>query len=472
MEDPAFRAAVRVTELRATAMLSTTPPAAAETLLTEAITLRTTQSDPVSLPGLLLLRTRARRQTGDLAGAVEDVERGIAELERRRETLPEGEARWGAFHGAEELFEHGIELALADGDHNAAFRFAERARARALLDAYQRRPVLDYSRLPAGTLVVEYASLPSQLVVFTADQRGVHATRVPVARETLRKEATAFLQAIRNGDTAAGAAVYRYLIAPIAARTAGSATVAFIPDPVTAGVPFAALRDERGAFLVQHHAIVVSPSAAVFVAAAERRQRASVPESALLISAAEAAQGLDALARVGAELAQIALAYPRLTRIDEAQAQFDELQRHGADADVIHFGGHAVGDDGGLQAAALVLRQNGGERRVTASEIARVKLRRPVTVVLAGCSTAQGERRAAEGVISVAHGFLSAGAPSVIATLWPIDDSRSSTFYPRVHRYLAAGLAPAEAVRQAQLESIRKGDVPPSLWAAVQDIGS
>ncbi|HWS72487.1 MAG TPA: CHAT domain-containing protein, partial [Thermoanaerobaculia bacterium] len=93
-------------------------------------------------------------------------------------------------------------------------------------------------------------------------------------------------------------------------------------------------------------------------------------------------------------------------------------------------------------------------------------------VVLAGCGTSRGERRAAEGVISVAHGFLSAGAPSVIATLWPIDDDKASRFFPRLHRRLAEGLAPAEALRAAQLESIRNGDIPSSLWAAVQDIGS
>jgi CHAT domain-containing protein len=75
-------------------------------------------------------------------------------------------------------------------------------------------------------------------------------------------------------------------------------------------------------------------------------------------------------------------------------------------------------------------------------------------------------------VSSVAHGFLSAGAASVIATLWPIDDAAAARFFPRVHRRLARGVPPAEALRAAQLESMQRGDVPASLWAAVQNIGS
>ena len=159
-------------------------------------------------------------------------------------------------------------------------------------------------------------------------------------------------------------------------------------------------------------------------------------------------------------------------RLAEDDAEFDALVKHAPDADVIHFAGHAMGDDRGIEPASIVLRQNRQERRIGVAEIARLHLRPASTVVLAGCSTARGERRAAEGVISVAYGFLSAGAPSVIATLWPIDDRAASIFFPRLHERLAEGLSPPEALRQAQLESIRRGDVPVSLWAAVQDIGS
>jgi CHAT domain-containing protein len=474
--DPGSRSSLRVAELRAAATLSTTPPAQADALLTEAIRLRTTESDPASLPALLLLRAKVRRQGGNGSGAMEDVARGIEELERNRESLPEGEARWGAFHGAEELFEQGIELAMARGDDSAAFRFAESARARALLDAYGRSPILDPDALPERTVVVEYASLPSRLVIFTAHRTGVRAVSVACTRETLVKEANTLVRTIRAEEVAAAnevaAVVYRRLIAPVAAQIAEGETIVFVPDSATSIIPFAALTDEGGGYLLHRHASMTAPSASLFVAAAERRRDSGRPATALLIAAPEATEEMGALQDVDVEMKRIATAYRHVTSVGKGMSQLDELRRHAQDADVIHFAGHAVGDDCGFQPASIFLRQNGRERRVGVAEIAKLQVGRSATVVLAGCSTARGESRAAEGVISVAHGFLSAGAPSVIATLWPIADSSSATFFPRLHRYLADGFSPAEAVRAAQIESIRKGDVPASVWAAVQDIGS
>jgi CHAT domain-containing protein/tetratricopeptide (TPR) repeat protein len=476
IQDEAYRASLHVTELRATAMLSATPPALADALLTEAIASRSRQSDPLSLSGLLLQRARARRQDGNAAGAMRDVELGIAELERNRESLPEGEVRWGSFYAAEELFDEGIELELESGDAAAAFRFAEMGRARSLLESYGRSPAPDCRRLPPSTVVVEYAALRSQLVIFTADVSGVHAWTVKQPREVVKREVDAATRAFRGSSSVdaktAASALYRRLIEPVEAQLAGTRTAVFVPDGVTAMVAFGALMDSGGMFLLQRHAIVIAPSTAVYTAAAERRRKASVPRNALLISAADASAETEALRFVEAEAQQIARLYRNSVRIQEDQAQFEELRQRASDADVIHFGGHAIGDERGFEPACIVLRQDRRERRVGVAEIARLRLMRTSTVVLAGCSTARGERRAAEGVISVAHGFLSAGAPSVIATLWPIDDDATARFFPRLHRRLAEGMPPAEALRAAQLESIQRGDIPMSLWAAVQDIGS
>jgi CHAT domain-containing protein len=178
--------------------------------------------------------------------------------------------------------------------------------------------------------------------------------------------------------------------------------------------------------------------------------------------------GGEQLEHARTEADYVAREYHSSVVLKDEQARLDAVRKGVADADVIHFAGHAIGDDSGLVPASILL--SGG--RVEAPEISHLSLRRTSVVVLAGCGTARGARRGMEGVISVAHGFLAGGAPSVIATLWPIDDTAAAEFFPRLHRRLAEGLPPAEALREAQLESIRRGDVPASLWAAIQDIGS
>jgi CHAT domain-containing protein len=456
-------------------MLSSTPPAKADAQFTEAIDYQSAKSDPFTLPSLFLERARARRKSGDSAGAMADIRRGIAGLEDNRKSLQPGEARWGAFHAAEDLFDEGIDLAISRNDSEAAFRFSESARARALLDSDQSSPILDYRRLPPGTVVVEYASLPSRLVIFTADRSGVRATTEECGHEKLMAEADALVEAIRQTPAVRdkqASALYRRLIEPVAVQLHSATTVVFVSDKATSMVPFSALTDAHGQYLIEQYPIVMAASAAAFVAATERRGDLTAPRSALVLSASEPGAGIGALTFAGAEVRWVARAYRTATLLADDDVEFDALIKGAPEADVIHFAGHAIGDDRGIEPASIVLRDKGRERRVGVAEIARLHLRPASVVVLAGCSTARGERRAAEGVISVAHGFLSAGASSVVATLWPIDDQAASVFFPRLHERLAKGLSAAEALRQTQLESIRLGDVPASLWAAVQNIGS
>lgn len=475
IQDPTYRAAARVTELRATAMLSTTPGSLAEVLLSEAISLRSTQSDPASLPILLLQRGRARRASGNHTAALTDIEAGIEELEKNRESIPEGETRWGAFNGAEELFEEGIDLALSRNDPPAAWRFAERARVRALLDAYGSSPEADPSEMPPRTIAVEYVSLPDRVVIFTVGRAGVHAQSVAYPRDRLIKDVAALTRSFGentslHGNTEASS-MYRRLVTPVATRFAADETIVFVPDATMATVPFGALTDSAGVPLLQRHSIIVSGSVAAFIAASQRRRTVGVPRNAVLISASEASADLQSLRAVGDEVREIATAYSGAASVREG-IEWSDIVRYGPNADVIHFSGHAIGDDRGWETASIVVRQNARTQRVGVGEIAKLRLRRAPTVVLAGCSTARGQRRAAEGVISVAHGFLTAGAPSVIATLWPIDDRAAAKFFPRLHRRLAAGMAPSAALRGAQLESIQRGDVPASLWAAIENFGS
>jgi CHAT domain-containing protein len=473
-KDPAYRDFGRGSQLVVRAMLAS--PSEAAGLLTDAIAFQSVKGDRMNLPGLYLLRGRAFRSLGDPVAAASDFERGIAEIETHRQSLPEGEARWGAFYSAEELFEDAVDLAIERNDVAGAFAIAERARARALLEAYGSGSVFEPRRLASGTVLVEYMVLPARLVAFVVDSSRIDVVSTASNRDTLTADVDTLVRAFRsrNATAARNAAValHERLIEPIAARLVSASHVVFVSDVAIARVPFSALIDKNGAYLVEHHAITVSPSAAVFMTAAARRSKAPAPQSVVVVGNPEPGAGAGSLAYVTTEAKQVARIYRNAASVPADGNQLDVLARLGADADVLHFAGHAVGDESGFAPASLILRDGGQERRVSVAEIARLRLKPTATVVLAGCNTARGERRASEGVISVAHGFLTAGASSVIATLWPIDDRASAQVFPRLHQLLARGVPPAEALRAVQLESIRRGDVPMSFWAALQSMGS
>lgn len=475
VSDPAYRLYCDAAVLRVRAMLTPSPKEAVS-LLTDAIAYQRTHSDLMALPNLLLQRGRALRNAGDASRAANDFEQGIRELELHRQSLPAGDARWGAFASADELFEEAIDLAMEQGDVQRAFVTAERARARTLLDTYRRSPTLDCSRLPRETVIVEYAALPSRLIIFTANQKGVAGVSVDIDRTRLSEDVDTLSAALRSGDEAAmkrlAASLYERLITPVSQHLAGATKIVFIADAATARVPFSALTSSNGTYLIERQAIATAPSAAVFGAIAERPAASQRARSVLVVANPEPNAEADHLEFVKREAQQVAATYGTAVRLDAEQDQLDGLTKNAGRADALHFAGHAIGDDSGLQPSSIVLRQKGVERRVGVNELARLRLRPNAVVVLAGCNTARGEQRAAEGVISVAHGFLTAGASSVIATLWSIDDEQSSILFPRLHRLLAAGMAPADALRTVQIDCIHQGNIPPALWAALQDIGS
>jgi len=89
-------------------------------------------------------------------------------------------------------------------------------------------------------------------------------------------------------------------------------------------------------------------------------------------------------------------------------------------------------------------------------------------VVLSACQTARGGEIEGEGLIGLTRGFLYAGAPRVVATLWAVDDRTTALVMKHFYEgMLVRGQRPAAALRSAQAEVARtRGWDPPFYWAA------
>jgi CHAT domain-containing protein len=74
-------------------------------------------------------------------------------------------------------------------------------------------------------------------------------------------------------------------------------------------------------------------------------------------------------------------------------------------------------------------------------------------VVLSACETSLGRLLPGEGVLGPAQAFLQAGAASVLASYWRIDDQSASDFMQQFYRYLLLDRLPAAtALRKTQLD--------------------
>jgi CHAT domain-containing protein/Tfp pilus assembly protein PilF len=95
---------------------------------------------------------------------------------------------------------------------------------------------------------------------------------------------------------------------------------------------------------------------------------------------------------------------------------------------------------------------------LTALEVAELDLRQAELVVLSACETGLGKVAGGEGLLGLQRSFQVAGAGSVVASLWSVDDNTTRMLMEQLYDNLWKRKLPkAEALRQAQLYVLREG---------------
>ena len=96
-------------------------------------------------------------------------------------------------------------------------------------------------------------------------------------------------------------------------------------------------------------------------------------------------------------------------------------------------------------------------------------------VLLSACETAVGQLHQGEGIISLARGFLYAGARSLVTTLWQINDEANYKLTELFYGELKKGKRKSDALRTAKLQHITSSDnmdAHPVYWAAFVSVGN
>ena len=105
--------------------------------------------------------------------------------------------------------------------------------------------------------------------------------------------------------------------------------------------------------------------------------------------------------------------------------------------DVIHFGGHAVVNPLSPLLSQLLFAPDSStdpaSGAVTAGEIEGMHFANTSLVVLAACGSADGDVFRGAGAMSLARSWLDAGVPTVIASLWNVDDQEAEVLFSRFY---------------------------------------
>ncbi|WP_341531214.1 CHAT domain-containing tetratricopeptide repeat protein [Nostoc sp. UHCC 0302] len=278
--------------------------------------------------------------------------------------------------------------------------------------------------------------------------------------------------------------LHELLINPIADLLPKNSSdrVIFIPQSSLFLVPFAALQDADGKYLIEKHTILTSPSIQVLDLTHKQKQRISTKpiegKDTLIVGnptmpfiapkIGETPQQLQPLP--GAE--QEAIAISKLLKTQPLignKATVAAVMQRLPKARFVHLATHGLFDDiQGLNSGIALTPSGKDDGLLTASEILDLKLNAEL-VVLSACDTGRG-RISGDGVIGLSRSLISAGVPSVLVSLWSVPDTPTALLMTEFYQNLQKNPDKAQALRQAMLTTMKNNPNPVD-WAAFTLIG-
>jgi CHAT domain-containing protein len=162
-----------------------------------------------------------------------------------------------------------------------------------------------------------------------------------------------------------------------------------------------------------------------------------------------------------------------LLEADATEAAFKTLPL--SEFRIIHLAAHGVASAEFPDRAALVLGSSpasADDGLLQVREIRDLRLRAEL-VTLSACDTGMGRLLGQEGIASLERAFLLAGAKSVIAGLWPADDTFTVAFMNRLYQHESNGADKGMALRQAKLDVLKEfgNQALPVYWAGFTLVG-
>lgn len=449
----------------------TSSPAELLTGLDESIRYLELSDNHIWLSTAYFARAQRLASRGEPAAAERDFQAALRETDASREKIDESQLRISFTATADEITDGYVEFLLQERRARDAFETSDGRRVRELIDSPAARwrssvPKESLSdiqgALPAGTALVEYRVLRNRIVawVVAPDRFETFALRSQPG------DVNAAIADVRSNASF----LYDALVRPLGPEIADAKALVIVPDDELERIPFSALTGDRARSVLETHATVIAPSAALFVRSRGRwLERSTRDERVVVVEGASGDAEAVALPEASEEAASIARLHRGARVVDGGAVSKESLLSEFRDATILQFAGHTVID---ADATSRTLRLGSSpSARLGTAEITGAVMPRMRLAYLSACETDSGPVLKSEGSITIARSFFAAGVPLVVGTLWPIDDGAASLAARTFHERLLRGDTPAESVRQAQLALMRHGN-PFRDWASLRLIGA
>jgi len=446
---------------------------------------------------------KAYLSQGKYAEAEAELKESIRLTEEAREQISDARGRSSFLASQQSIYRAMVSFQfLNKHDPGQSFNYAEIAKSRDLLDALtglsevragdgQVKLSLSHSAtpltleqvqqaLPTNSQLVQYFVGEKYLMIWLVTRDQLTVAKSDVSGDDLRRKVTTYLEELRargNLEELNRRAndLYHHLIAPIAERLDRNRALCIIPDGVLQHLPFAALiSPEPQRYLIESFTLVINPSASVLARTLDisRDKQRSESEPFLGLSNPRFDQQrfpkLPVLPSSDQELERIRSYYPQHLILSHRQATESAFANQISSYEIVHLAAHALSNKQSSLLSTIVLadeidsaeKQGPGnvafDGALHAHEVYRLKLDRTRLVVLSNCRSGLSDQTRGEALSGLAQAFLVAGVPTVIASLWDIDDKSTAELMEKFHAaHRVKKLAFGQALRQAQLSFLQ-----------------
>ncbi len=283
-------------------------------------------------------------------------------------------------------------------------------------------------------------------------------------------------------------ALHQVLITPISEflPTSPQSRVIFIPQGELFLIPFPALQDTQGKYLIEKHTILTAPAIQVLDLTRQQQQRLRIANSPkpqkkqdvlvvgnplmpkLPAKPGKTPEILSPLPNAEAEAKAIAQLLQTQALIGKQATKARVLERMPT-ARIIHLATHGLLNEvKGLKSEIALAPSANDNGFLSAAEILNLQLQAEL-VILSACNTGKG-RITGDGIIGLSRSFIAAGTPSIIVSLWTVPDAPTAKLMTEFYQQLQRQPDRSQALRQAMLQ-IMKTHPEPTDWAAFTLIG-
>jgi CHAT domain-containing protein/Flp pilus assembly protein TadD len=309
------------------------------------------------------------------------------------------------------------------------------------------------------TTLLSYFTTPDEILIFVITRNGFRAVEVTASTAKLEELISQQSAGLSQPTQDSSRALYDLLISPIE-KYLSTDVVGIIPHGPLHYVPFAALYDGKE-YLLNKYVIFHLPSASSYYYIKMKGNKA---EQTLLAVGQGQIEGLPTLHYVTDEAEHIADLYGSKA-LTGTSATEGLLVSRSKDYNIIHIAAHGqLSPDSPIFSSLALAPDTDHDGFLEVHEIYGMDLRNCGLVVLSACQTNLGPASRGDEIVALNRAFLYAGAPTVIASLWTVDDEATSNLMLSFYSHLRSGKSKAEALREAQKET-RARFASPYYWA-------